>query len=107
MQGAGNGDNVLCPTLFCGVIEKIARLFVRRSGRIGRSQVAVDIMHLNQIVIPRWRSKSFKLMGRVINPSSMGLSHVVVVVYDEDEDEAEGGVKRNCSVTVSCLTVPD
>ena len=37
----------------------------------------------------------------------MGLSDVVVVVYDEEEDEAEGGVKRNCSVTVSCLTVPD
>ena len=41
MQGAGKGDNVLCPTLFCGRVEEIVRLFVRRSGRIGRFQVAV------------------------------------------------------------------
>ena len=30
--GAGRGESVLCPTLFCGSVEEgIVRLFVRRS----------------------------------------------------------------------------
>ena len=43
-----------------------------------------------------------------MNPSSIGLSDVVVLVDDdEDDDGEEVGVKSSCSVGVSCLTVPD
>ena len=42
-----------------------------------------------------------------MNPSSIGLSDVVVLVDDDDEDGEEVGVKSSCSVAVSCLTVPD
>jgi hypothetical protein len=42
-----------------------------------------------------------------MNPSSIGLSDVVVLIDDEDDEEEEVGVKRSCSVAVSCLTVPD
>jgi hypothetical protein len=40
----------------------------------------------------------------VINPSSTGLSDVIVLV---DDNEEEVGMKRSCSVVVSCSTVPD
>ena len=42
-----------------------------------------------------------------MNPSSIGLSDVVVLVDDDDDDGEEVGVKSSCSVAVSCLTVPD
>ena len=45
-------------------------------------------------------------MRRVINPSYMGLSDVVVLVDDEEEEkEKEMGVKRSCSVDVSFVLV--
>ena len=50
----------------------------------------------------------------VINPSYIRLSDVVVLVYneeaeeeEEEEEEKKMGVKRSCSVAVSCLVVPD
>ena len=43
-----------------------------------------------------------------MNPSSIGLSDVVVLVDDDDDDDGEEvGVKSSCSVAVSCFTVPD
>jgi hypothetical protein len=42
-----------------------------------------------------------------MNPSSIWLSDVVVLVDDDDDKEEEVGVKRSCSVPVSCLTVQD
>ena len=42
-----------------------------------------------------------------MNPSSIGLSDVVVLVDDDDDDGEEVGVNSSCSVAVSCFTVPD
>ena len=42
-----------------------------------------------------------------MNPSSIGLSDVVVLVDADEDDAEEVGVKSSCSVAVSCLTVPD
>ena len=65
------------------------------------------LVHLVRVIIPHLHLRSLEHMRWMIDPSSIGLSDMIMLVNNGDDAKEEGRVKRSHSVAVSCLTVPD
>jgi hypothetical protein len=72
-----------------------------------RLPLYITLVHLDRMVIPRSRSRSFESITRVTNPSSIWLSAVVEPAPVDEELEVDVEVYKTCSVADRGFMVPD